>query len=126
MKKLFLILLVSVVVMSAFFAFSPVNAAPGPLVTCGGTGQPRCELIDLFGLIEKAFEYILYIATPIAGLVVVFGGVYMVVSMGKPDLITKGRKMVMWAVIAWALILSSWLIINSILDAIGYTGPRSI
>ena len=117
--------------MSAFFAFSPVNAAPGPLVTCGGknpdgTLEPRCELIDLFGLIEKAFEYILYIATPIAGLVVVFGGVYMVVSMGKPDLITKGRKMVMWAVIAWALILSSWLIINSILDAIGYTGSRSI
>jgi hypothetical protein len=123
MKKLFLILLVSVVVMSAFFGFSSIAQAADPLVTCGGTGQPRCEFSDLLDLVGRVFNFLLYdIATPLAAALIVAGGVVMTVSAGNPAWIAKGKNMVIWSIIAWVLILTSWIIVDTVLKAIGYKG----
>jgi hypothetical protein len=46
----------------------------------------------------------------------------MTVSAGNPAWIAKGKNMVIWSIIAWVLILTSWIIVDTVLKAIGYKG----
>lgn len=94
------------------------------LVPCGNAGEPRCELADIFKLTKIAFEWILKdIATPLAGLMIVIGGVMMLVSAGNPGMISRGKQIVIWSIIAWFLMFASVLIINTVFEAIGFSLP---
>ena len=121
MKKLFLIILLSLVILSPLFNVAQAaDPTDKRLVPCGGIGQERCELIDFFQLLRNVFnEITLKIATPLAGLLIVIGGVMMVVSMGKPSLIERGKQMIIYSAVAWVIIFTSWIIIDTVLRAIG-------
>ena len=150
MKKIILIFLVSFVFL---FLFSGITYAIDPLVPCGqgsstiqGTdpkGNPtqvpnpdfhRCELADVFKLIENVYNFVvLYISTPLAGLGVVIGGVLILISGGpgganpitgiaSPNLYSRGKSIVTGSIFGWLLIWCAWLIINSVLIAIGLPG----
>ena len=152
MKKVSLILFLSFAFLFLFSGTAlaqELQAQPPPppqgLVPCG-TGSPtkpdgtldpawrRCELSDIFKLILNVYNFIiLYIATPLAGLLIVIGGVLIIVSGGpggrnpvtgviSPNLYSKAKDMILWTVVAIFLIFGSWLIINIVLIAIGYTG----
>ncbi len=124
-KKYFLVSLLLVL------SLIPIlSAAQTPLVTCGQPGGARCELKDIFDLVLNVFNFILLIAAPLAGLMVVIGGVMIMVSGGpgaagpggvaSPNLYSRGKTILWGAVLGLVLILTSWLIIHSVLDAIGY------
>lgn len=107
------------------FGLAQVSQAAG-LVPCGGEGQARCELNDIFSLVVNSYTFAVFnLATPLAILVIVIGGVYMVLAGVSPSYFDKGKQMVIWAVIAWGLIFCAYLIINTVLDALGYNLPRS-
>lgn len=142
MKKFFLIFLLLIL-----FLMPVLTIAQG-LVPCGkgdptlpdGSPNPdwkRCELADLFKLVENVYGFIvLYIATPLAGLVIVMGGVIILISGGpgglnpitgiaSPNLYNTGKNMVTGAILGMFLILGGWLIINTVLNIIGYNPPPS-
>jgi len=109
----------------------PVLAAayPGGLVPCGN-GDPTdpgftpCQLNDVFALIFNIFDFMVwYISIPLAGLIIVAGGVMLLVSGGNPGLVSLGKRMLWGAIIGILLIFCSWVIIKAVLTAIGYVGP---
>ncbi len=85
-----------------------------------------CQLSHVFVLIFNIYKFIVvYVATPLAALLMVLGGVMWVVSAGNPGLLDMGKRMFGGAVWGLVLIFGSWLIINVVLVAIGYSGGWS-
>ena len=110
--------------------FAPVLTIAQGLVPCG-QGLPtdpnfkRCELEDLFKLIQIIYKFLVWnIATPLAGLIIVIGGIMLIISAGNPGLANQAKKIIMNSIVAWLLVFGSWLIINTVLNVIGYIGPR--
>jgi len=118
MKKLFLGLLISFMILSPFLNI----AHAAGLVPCGTLTTSRCEFQDVFKLIENVFNFIVMdLATPLTALLIVIGGLMLVLSAGSPGLVSQGRQMIIWSIVAWVLIFTSWLIIKTVLIAIGYS-----
>ena len=106
-----------------------VPCGTGQAIICDDNGnncQPnpqwrRCELSDVFVIIKNVYLFILWsIITPLAGLVIVAGGVMFMMAGGNPGLASKATNMIKWAVISVLLAYGSWLIINTLLLALGY------
>ena len=148
MKKLFFIILAALILFSLPITVTQTQAAqcsvehpdtsstvtPRPnaaghpevansLVPCGQYPDCQCELQDLFTMVLRIYNFLVWtIATPLAGLLVVAGGVLMVVSGGNPGLLDWGKRILWGVFIAIILIFGSWFIIDIVLKAIGYTG----
>lgn len=96
------------------------------LVPCGsaitnGTPTCPCELEHVFVLILNLYNFAIWkISVPLASLLVVVGGVMLLVSGGNPRLAGRARTILWGAVIGIALVFGAWVIINTILVAIGY------
>lgn len=136
MKKILFVFLTALI----FVSFLPVNTnAQVPLcdesnggrdglVPCGKEVDQnglvcRCELAHVFVLILNVYNFlVLNIATPIAALLIVFGGVLLLVSGGSPGLASRARQILWGAAIGLLLVFGSWLMINIVLSAIGYPG----
>ena len=85
-----------------------------------------CGLSHVFILIFNIYKFIVFkIATPLAALLMVLGGIMWVVSAGNPGLLDMGRRMFKGAIWGIVLIFGSWIIVNVVLIAIGYTGGWS-
>jgi len=98
--------------------------AKGELVPCGQTADKPCKLEHLTILAKNVFDFIVFkIAVPLGALVIVAGGIVMLVSGGNPNLLSLAKRMLWGAVIGIFLVFGSWLIVYSILRALGYTGP---
>src|SRR3989344_298016 len=109
-----------------------------PIVPCGNgypgdSGFRACTISDFFTLISNVFSFIVWnVSTPLAGLIVVLGGILIMISGGPgssgpggiptPNLYNKGKSMVWWAIIAWLLVWGSYLIIKFVLVTIGFIG----
>jgi len=111
---------------------SPTKPCDPPATgTCSnegdGPGQfKRCELKDIFALFQKAFNFLVWqIALPLTGLFIVIGGILMAISMGNPGLAGTAKNMLKFSMIGLGLVLGSWLIIDFVLKAIGYTANWS-
>mgnify|MGYP001562348584 CR=1 FL=1 len=114
--------------------FSPVLAFAQGLVPCGQPNTPMCKLEDIFVLISNVYNFIVWkIATPLAGILVVIGGVIIMISGGpgganpvtgivSPNMYNKGKSIVTGAIGGWLLVFCSWLIINAVLLALGLPG----
>jgi hypothetical protein len=108
--------------------FIPIlaKADTGPIVQCGGTGQSACGISDFFSMLGRIYSFIvLDIATPLAVIALIIGGILMMISAGNPNLAGTGKKILYTAIIGLVLVFCSWLIIDFILKAIGYSGNWS-
>ena len=94
----------------------------GGLVLCGQFVDCRCELTDFFEMLVRIFNFILLVGGAFAGFIIALGGVLILASGLNPNWYERGKKMIMGACIAVLLMFCSWLIINIILTAFGYTG----
>ncbi len=115
MKKIFPIIILLVFLAIPILA----NAADtGGIVPCDG---PDCTIASFFVMLARIYDFIvLWIATPLAVLMLIIGGVIIIISAGNPNLAGLGKKMVTAAIIGLALVFCSWLIIDVILGALGY------
>ena len=85
-----------------------------------------CQLSHVFILIFNVYKFIVFnIATPLAALLMVIGGIVWVVSAGNPGMLDTGKRMFKGAIWGIVLIFGSWIIVNVVLIAIGYTGGWS-
>lgn len=116
MKKLLLFFILLTV-------FLVPQLAMGQAVGCGNDGQEPCTLAWLFGLVVWIYNFIVwYIATPLATLMIVIGGIMILISGGNPGLASNGKNILKVSIIAILLIWGAYLIIESVFGAIGYGG----
>lgn len=81
-----------------------------------------CGFLDFFALLNNVYSFIvLEIATPLAVIALIIGATFMLISAGNPNLMGKGKKILLTAIIGLVLVFASWLIINTILSLLGFT-----
>jgi len=115
MKKLFL-LVTSLCLLSIIFI--PVLASADGLVPCTGA---NCTICSFFQMLANIYDFIVkMIATPLAVIALSVGGIMMMVSSGNPNLASNGKKVIYAAIIGLLLVWCSWLIIDFVLQTIGY------
>ncbi len=138
MKKSFLIfflLMISLLLLSntakadLVTGYCNESSPPLGLVPCGNTINADgglacpCQLGHIFTLAQNIYNFLIfYIATPLAGLLIVIGGVLLLLSAGNPNLAATARKILWGTLIGIFLVFGAWLIINVVLMAIGYQG----
>jgi len=111
MKKIFLI---------SFLFLLTGRLAYAAFVPCGpGTAKPECELCDFFVLINNllvfAFEIIAFIAVVMA----IVGGIFFFFAGTSPEALRRAKGIIISVVIGIAIILSAWVIVNTIFDQLG-------
>src|SRR5882724_8502836 len=93
----------------------------GPIVSCGYEGGPACtSLCDLLHtaqhLIYLGLTILVFIITPIA---VIAGGISIMTSAGSEERLKTGKKIVTSAVSGLAIGLGGFVLINTLLWALG-------
>ncbi len=102
------------------------NGGRSGLVPCGramsgNTVTCPCQFYHFFILIKNVYIFILwYIATPLAALLIVLGGLFLMLSGASPKLHDTGKQMLWGAAWGIALIFGAYLIVSSIMMALGY------
>ncbi len=116
---------------------APLCNEPGGLVPCGkgANANPgrcdsvllcRCELGHVFVLARNIYVFIIWnIATPLAGLLIMIGGLLILLSGANQKLYDMGKTILWAAVWGVGLIFGAYLIMGAVMMAIGYTGPWS-
>lgn len=88
----------------------------------GETLACPCQIPHIFLLFLNLYKFVVkFIALPLAGLFIVLGGLLLAVSGGNPGWAEKGKNMIKYSFIALLLIFGSWLIIDVIMKALGYS-----
>ncbi len=87
------------------------------IVPCDGA---NCTLDMLGTMGGNIYNFIVKdIATPLAVLAIIIGGILILISAGNPNLLGIGKKVLYSAIIGLVLVWCSYLIINFILTTIG-------
>jgi hypothetical protein len=109
------------------FSFGLALNASATLVPCGvGAGNANCTLCHLVLGFKNIYDYLLYvILLPGTILVVVIAGIMYMVSSGNKGLLERAKSALMYAITAMVLALLAWLIINTVLNALGYNKSGS-
>ena len=111
MKKIFLFSL------SLLILLLPTSISAITLVTCD-----PCTFSDLLGIIPAIIDLLIkYIVVPLATFFLIVGGIALMASAGNPNLASTGKKIMFTAIIGLFLALCAWLIINTIVKALGGT-----
>ncbi len=86
----------------------------------------RCELSHVFILGLNIYFFLLWkIALPLAGFLVVLGGLLILLASFYPKFYDMGKKMLIGAAIGLILVFGAWLIVNIVLHVIGYVNAGS-
>lgn len=73
----------------------------------------NCNFCDIGRVITSVFNFLRNdIALPLAVLMIVYGGVTMIFSAGSSSRVASGRKILLSAIIGFAIVLGASLIIN--------------
>ena len=109
-KYLFFILAISIFLV-------PLSSMAFQIVPC----QNNCGIQDLFTMLNNIYTFIVtYIAAPLATIALVIGGIIMLTSAGNPSQFQKGKQILFLAIIGLVLAFGSYLIIETLLKAMGY------
>ena len=118
MKK---IILATALIFLLLIIFVPVftNAQDtGGIVPCSGSD---CTICSFFQMLSRIYTFIVFqIATPLAIIALIVGGIFIMLAGGNPNLLGTGKKIVYSALIGLALVFGSYVIIGFILYIIGY------
>jgi len=119
MKKLFLGISLICLLLALFTPL--LIKADEPLVPCDGVNV-KCTWDSIKVMLERILSFIIWkMAIPLSVLALTVGGIIMLTSAGNPGMATLGKKIVYSAIIGVFLSLCSVLIINFVLNAIGYS-----
>lgn len=82
-----------------------------------------CNFDRLIDLINTVINFLLFeIATPLAALILCYIGFLMITSGGSSEKVTKVKHIVSNFLIGYVVALAAWIIINTILNAVGFKG----
>ena len=116
------ILLATAIVVVLFAV--PYFAFAQGLVHCGGTNldgtaRPSCNICDLAVLGMRIIEFLIYnIATPLAGLMIVVGGLMIMFGAASESRVTAGKKILTNALAGIIIVFISWLVVDTIIKVL--------
>jgi len=84
------------------------------------TGEPYRAISVVIGRIIKA---LLGVVGAVALLMIVYGGMMMLTAAGSPDKVKKGKDVLTWAIIGSIVVLTSYMMVDYIINAIVEGGP---
>ena len=103
-----------------FLALGQAQADLLPLVQCGGSGQSACTFCSFFDMISRIIQFgMTRIIPSIAVLMLVIGGGYFFFAGADPGKLETGKKILTSTIWGIAIIFTAFLIIGTILSAIG-------
>lgn len=106
----------TILVPSAIFAQTGI-------VPCGSPGQQPCNLCHLYTLTKNGIDFMLFdLILPVAIIALLIGGIFMLASMGNPQMLQTGKTAVTNTIIGVIIAFGSWLIIATIVNTLGYKG----
>lgn len=115
----------ALVILSTFFLAVPQTQAALSNWTgiqfppCFEPGTPRpCELTDVIQFAMGVTQVILGLAASLALVFVIYGGTVWLVSAGNAEMITKGKKVLVGSFMGLLIIVSSWVLINTLIIAL--------
>ncbi|HEY4527476.1 MAG TPA: hypothetical protein VJL09_00340, partial [Candidatus Paceibacterota bacterium] len=116
------------VAVAAFAAVSPdASIASKGIVQCGGAGQPLCTLCDLYSGTRRMINFLLFfLALPAATIAIIAAGILFLISGGSESLRTQAKDTLKWAVIGLVIAFGGWVIVNTMLDTLGFRIPFSL
>lgn len=124
LKYKLLMLLILLIIFIPFLQKDVVAVVQGTyiesrLVPCGGTRNP-CEFKDLFVLLHNIVEFLLLKLGPaVTTFMVAYGGFRVIISSQSPYGLRRGKEIIKWAILGYGLMLTAWIIINTILLYLG-------
>ena len=72
--------------------------------------------VDLWDGIVSLINYLLLFIGILLLVIIIYAGVLIILSDGEEDAVTKGRKMIIYAVIGMVIIILSWSIVDWLTD----------
>jgi len=119
------ITLLLIVLGSINFLVLPTNKANAASSIMGSTSSGcqtsgDCSLKDFMKLIIGSYDMVFGYIGAIALLMFIIGGLMFLISAGNQEKIAQAKKIMISAVIGLAIVFASYLIIDFILDTIGY------
>ncbi|HLP86659.1 MAG TPA: hypothetical protein VK153_02175 [Candidatus Paceibacterota bacterium] len=88
----------------------------------GGFDDP-CDFNMVMTIINNIISFILItLATPIFALIIIYAGWLYLSSGGSSENVSKAKHIFKNALIGYVIALAAWLIVKSILAALGFTG----
>ncbi|HSX24826.1 MAG TPA: pilin [Candidatus Andersenbacteria bacterium] len=118
-------------IFSQVYAFVIVVLLPiithAQLVKCGPTNQgynlEPCTIDDFFGLFVTIFNWLLGMSAIVAFIFLIYGGIRMFLYSVDEEHLAAGKKTVIEAVIGLAIILLAYVLVNTLMVAIGVKNP---
>ncbi|HOK34842.1 MAG TPA: pilin [Candidatus Paceibacterota bacterium] len=130
-KKFKKLVLITFLIALPFLAFAQDNgdnvlcfgSIPERLVPCGGPNQSDCNVCHLLELIQNIIQLIFMCILPWIVIVMIFyGGFLWLFSGGKEENIRKGQKLIINAIIGFAIAICAYIIVNTLFWIIGQLG----
>lgn len=97
-------------------AYLPIVIVPPP----GPDGQYGME--QLMQLFKNLIGFGIYLGGLAVGISIIYGGFLVLTSAGDEGKVTQGRHAITSAVVGFAVVLSAWLIVNTVLTISGCEG----
>ncbi|MEW5908048.1 MAG: pilin [Patescibacteria group bacterium] len=120
--------ILSTLIISCYILLITISVANAALVPCGCmsrdavgncTNEVRCTVCHLFVGIHNIMELLLFgIATPLAVLVILYGGFMLLTSAGSEEKVRKGKNAIWMAIMGIIIAFAGWLIVDTILRAL--------
>lgn len=90
----------------------------GPIVKCGGAGQPVCDSTAFWALIHSLINWAIYLSTFAVGLAIIYAGAMYMLSFGSEERLGKGKAAVTAAVVGLVIVLTAYLVVNTIISTL--------
>lgn len=119
MKKIQLILLI-IICLTAFGIFFYNYAPVQSQVSLGDISPIKVDpgAAGVQVLIGRVIKAVLAIVGSIAFIMFIYGGMFMLTSHGNPDMVKKGKDVLIWSVIGLLVIFGSYIFVNYIITGI--------
>lgn len=112
---LFLLILISLPI---FVLAQQTEPDSENLVPCGQRGSIDCGYKEFLILIENIFDYLVRFAVPLAGGVIVVGGVIMMTAGTNDGKRSEAKKIIWMAVWGLIIVLASYLIVKLVFTSL--------
>lgn len=121
MKKNFTNIYTYLILLTAFPNI--VRGADGGtgIISCKG-GAPNCDFSDLLNTADNIFKMAVGVSVAVVAIIFAYAGWTYMTSGGDSGKVKQANKMFTNAAIGFGIVLAAFLIIELILNTLGYTG----